>query len=200
MAAGAFVRRASPDDVGAAASLILESGALRGVFRDRSVAARIARRTFLSGGSAFGHRRAIVAERDGLVVGYMARFPSSAWPVIRLRTGLTMLAGAGPWHATALITGGRRLERGTAVLPHDTLYVISLAVASGCRGGGIGARLLAMAVEDGRRLGLRAVALDTRPDNVAAIRFYRREGFEVVPGPPLRARAEVLAVRLERAL
>jgi ribosomal protein S18 acetylase RimI-like enzyme len=192
------IRPARPRDVDTAAELIVASGALSEMFDDRRVSLRVARRAFLTRTSAFGYARSVVAEQDARVVGCMARFACSGWRATRLRTGLSMAVGAGPMHLRGLIAEGRAVERGTPEIPGDALYVIALAVRSECRGRGIGARLIGVAVQDAHRLGVRAVALDTEPGNVDAIRFYRRHGFEIVDVASMDPSAPVRGVRLER--
>ncbi|WP_258054920.1 GNAT family N-acetyltransferase [Streptomyces sp. Ru71] len=59
------------------------------------------------------------------------------------------------------------------------LVVADLEVAPAHRGRGIGAALLARAVEEGRRLGAGHVWLEVTHLNAPAVRLYRRAGFEL---------------------
>lgn len=53
----------------------------------------------------------------------------------------------------------------------------SLATAVAARGQGVGAALLVAAADAARRRGARALKLEVRTDNAAAIRLYERHGF-----------------------
>ncbi|UJJ60122.1 MULTISPECIES: GNAT family N-acetyltransferase [Rhodanobacter] len=53
----------------------------------------------------------------------------------------------------------------------------SLATAPEARGQGVGAALLAAVADAARRRGSRALKLEVRTDNAAAIRLYERHGF-----------------------
>ena len=60
---------------------------------------------------------------------------------------------------------------------HGTfLYVDDLVTWPGHRGKGLGARLLGRLADEGRRLGCAKLVLDTAVTNIAAQRFYAREG------------------------
>lgn len=195
------IRPARRSDAGACAPLILEPpGGLTDVFRgDRRVAVRVARAAFVARGTALSHDRSLVAEEGRLVVGSMARFPGALWPRLRVATGLAMLRGAGP-RAWELLWRGPLLDGEHAPTPVDALYVMSLAVLPGARDRGIGARLLAGAVEEARETGLRAVALDVAAENRRAIAFYRRHGFVEVDRrerPPGRGMPAACGIRLE---
>jgi ribosomal-protein-alanine N-acetyltransferase len=56
--------------------------------------------------------------------------------------------------------------------------VQTIAVAPGAQGRGVGARLLAALLERCAEAGCAQVMLEVRADNEAAIRLYRRHGFE----------------------
>ena len=57
-------------------------------------------------------------------------------------------------------------------------YVTSVSVLSAWAGQGIAATLLARCLEHAKALGLRGVQLEVAADNAAAIRLYRKHGFE----------------------
>lgn len=61
-------------------------------------------------------------------------------------------------------------------VPDEALYILNIVVAEEMRGQALGRRLIDEAVAKARRLGLRAVHLDTAADN-PAVRFYERVGF-----------------------
>ena len=75
------------------------------------------------------------------------------------------------------------------------------AVAAARRGQGIGAALLARAVEEAWAAKLRAVALDVAFSNRGAMRFYGREGFASVSErrhPTARGLPAGGSIRMER--
>jgi ribosomal protein S18 acetylase RimI-like enzyme len=179
----ALIRPARREDADRAAALILEPpGGLHDIFPDPAAALRVARAAFLAAGSAMGCDRALVAEDADGVVGFMARFPGSQWPRLRVLTGLSMVRATLPFDTVALLRRGRAQDRGMAPIASTSLYVMSLAVAPDRRSRGIGASLLHRAVDEARLLDLRSVALDVARENIRAIGFYRREGF--VPVDP----------------
>ncbi|MCL6481675.1 MAG: ribosomal protein S18-alanine N-acetyltransferase [Firmicutes bacterium] len=57
--------------------------------------------------------------------------------------------------------------------------ILNLAVRPEARRLGLGSQLLARALEEARRAGVRRVGLEVRASNVAAIRFYERHGFRL---------------------
>jgi len=196
------VRAARRGDADAAATLILEPGGLRDIVEDRTAALRIARAAFVARGTALSHERAVVAVEDGNddVVGFVASFLGEDWRALRVRTGLVMLRSAGLRHGRALIVGGREQERAGLPIPREAVYVMSLAVAPGRRGCGIGGMLLSRVVEQAVGAGARVVVLDTAPTNVDAIRFYERHGFAVVGHGRTPRDPRWATVRLERRL
>ena len=60
------------------------------------------------------------------------------------------------------------------------LYVDDLVTTEAARGRGLGARVLRALEEEARAAGLPALVLDTAADNIAAHRFYEREGMRMV--------------------
>jgi ribosomal protein S18 acetylase RimI-like enzyme len=197
-----LIRPATYGDADACARLALEPpGGLHVIVGDPRVRLQVARRTFLARATGFGWERTLVAVEDRRVVGMAARFPDTEWPRLRVRTGVVMLAAAGPRHAVPLIRRARVEERIMAPIPSGRVYVMSLAVVPEHRGRGIGARLLDRVSEEAREKGMQAVALDVAADNERAIRFYRREGFETVSEahvPASRATPALGALRMER--
>jgi ribosomal protein S18 acetylase RimI-like enzyme len=61
---------------------------------------------------------------------------------------------------------------------NQTLWVWEFGVAEKHRGKGIGQHLMQAMIAVAAQQGLRAVSLETQTSNVAAIRFYRRVGFD----------------------
>jgi [ribosomal protein S18]-alanine N-acetyltransferase len=62
--------------------------------------------------------------------------------------------------------------------------VLNLAVRAGARRRGVGTSLLREAVDWSRLLGAEGMLLEVRASNVAAVRFYERQGFRVVGRRP----------------
>lgn len=60
---------------------------------------------------------------------------------------------------------------------HDELHVLNLAVSRRHRRRGVAAALMAAAMDDGARSGLRLVTLEVRVGNEGARAFYQRLGF-----------------------
>ena len=58
-----------------------------------------------------------------------------------------------------------------------SMFLNLLAVCDGCRGRGVGTRLLAWAKQQTRRAGLDRLSLHVWADNAAAREFYRARGF-----------------------
>jgi ribosomal-protein-alanine N-acetyltransferase len=61
-----------------------------------------------------------------------------------------------------------------------TGHVITIDVGSEARRLGVGSRLLRAAEERMRTAGCRAVGLETAVDNVTALSFYKRHGYDVI--------------------
>jgi ribosomal protein S18 acetylase RimI-like enzyme len=178
---GVLVRPATRTDADQVTELITDTpGGLPDILGSRKGALRIVRKVFLTPGSLFGFPHTLVAEADGTVVGEMVRLPGSLWKRLRWRTGLGMLIGTGPRQVWRLVWRGSLTGRAMAPIPADVLYVVSLSVAAAKRGQGIGAGLLANAVEEARAAKLRAVALDVAFSNDGALRFYLRQGFSTL--------------------
>ena len=66
----------------------------------------------------------------------------------------------------------------------DEAEVLNIAVDPPARGKGIGAGLLEGMLEELRRAGARSVFLEVRRSNEAAIRLYRRSGFQILGARP----------------
>ncbi|OGT94766.1 MAG: ribosomal-protein-alanine N-acetyltransferase [Gemmatimonadetes bacterium GWC2_71_9] len=70
------------------------------------------------------------------------------------------------------------------LLAADEAEVLNIAVDPPARGKGVGAALLEGMLEELRRAGARSVFLEVRRSNEAAIRLYRRSGFEILGARP----------------
>ena len=58
--------------------------------------------------------------------------------------------------------------------------ILMLAVDAQCRNQGIGTQLMGAFVRECAVRGMRSMELEVRQSNLAAIRFYRRHGFDIV--------------------
>ncbi len=67
-------------------------------------------------------------------------------------------------------------------LADRTGQILSVGVAAGSRGRGLGARLVRAGLSHLRAMRVREVKLEVRPDNEPALRLYRRLGFTEVGG------------------
>jgi pimeloyl-ACP methyl ester carboxylesterase/ribosomal protein S18 acetylase RimI-like enzyme len=63
--------------------------------------------------------------------------------------------------------------------PEEYLVLHSLAVNPAVRGRGVADTLMAFYFEEGRRQGMKALRLNTSPDNVSANRLYAQRGFRL---------------------
>lgn len=68
----------------------------------------------------------------------------------------------------------------------ERAYIHSFRLRPQYRGGGLGARMLAVAERDLIQRGFRSVTLNVDRDNPDAHRFYRRHGYQVVAPEPGR--------------
>lgn len=121
-------------------------------------------------------RRAVAADLDELVALEQRSFSSDRLSRAQYRrhlgsdSALVLVAGANP----RLLLGSAVLffRKGSAVA---RLY--SLATRPEARGQGVGAALLEAAAATARRRSCRALRLEVRTDNAAAIGLYERHGF-----------------------
>ncbi|WP_460603255.1 GNAT family N-acetyltransferase [Jatrophihabitans fulvus] len=114
-------------------------------------------------------------DEDAAYAGWRAR----AEPL--LRDGVAELfvhRGADGWDGLALVT---MLDREGLLRPvlepvGEHAELLTLVVAGGARGTGLGARLYAAAVGWARDRGAATMHIDTRTDNHDGLRFYTRQG------------------------
>ncbi len=198
------LRPAAVGDSPAAAELLLELPVgLADVFGRSEVARRVARAAFEAPSTMLSHRRALVAEDGGAVVGLVIRFPGSRWGALRRRTGPVMLRAAALRHGPALVWRGSILDRLIPAMPAGAMYVPAVSVAPGHRGRGAGSALLGRVIGEAVGRGFRVVALDVGARNLGAIRLYSRLGFAVASEhriPPRRGWPELVSLRMELSL
>jgi ribosomal protein S18 acetylase RimI-like enzyme len=128
----------------------------------------IGERRFAREGTAFSYQNALVAEKDGSVIGLMLSFPMEP------------------------PSNGRRSAADDPVLApyaeledYDSLYVSTLAVFHEHQGLGIGTRLLHEASRRARATGLDRLSLICLEKNTKALRLYRRLGFHELARRPI---------------
>jgi ribosomal-protein-alanine acetyltransferase len=105
--------------------------------------------------------------------------------------------------AVRVVTAGRRLAGYHLVLFRTGSAVArlySIAVHRGHRGRGVGERLLADAERVSAGRGARALRLEVRPDNAAAIGLYRRAGYRLAGRRPNYYADNADALRYEKPL
>jgi len=111
------------------------------------------------------------------------------------------------WHHTARVPAAEG-ERAAVVgyilvrFLTDEMHIMKLAVAPPWRRRGMGAALLAAARREALRRCAAVMLLEVRPSNSAAIRFYRKAGFQAIgirPNyyPQTREDALVMSKRLK---
>jgi ribosomal protein S18 acetylase RimI-like enzyme len=148
----------------------------------------------------FAHTEATLAVRDGEVVGLEIGFEGVR--NYRTRANLSAVAAALTDDADALAAVFERAELASylnPLVPESAYYVLALAVIPGLRGAGVGARLLAHAMERGRQAGCRALHLDVLSDN-PAVGFYRAHGLvtmaETIAPEPCRTHGVPMEMRM----
>jgi ribosomal protein S18 acetylase RimI-like enzyme len=176
-------RAASPDDVVAAVDLIyLPMGRLADHLfggDDGSKAKEVLRDLFVRDGNRFSYRFAEVLEKDGDVAGLLLAYSGKDFAELAIPTGKEMGEVLG-------VKGMARMIRRSAVFMRhrecsvDEYYVFTVAVRPDLQSHGLGKRLLAMAQRKAREAGLVKISLGVTLDNIRAVKFYSRLGFEIV--------------------
>lgn len=118
----------------------------------------------------FSYTNALLAERDGQVLGMMLGYPIHDAPT------------DDPDALPAPIAPFVELEAQSA----GTWYVNALAVYPAFQGAGIGAQLLAAAEELAREAGFSAMSIQVYGQNSGAVRLYERMGYERIAHAPVR--------------
>lgn len=120
-----------------------------------------------------------VALAGDRVVGLVNSFAGSE---VATRFAVTMerqLAALDPGAGRQLTAAFDAMEWLYPRVPDEALYILNIVVAAEMRGQDLGRNLITEAVAKARRLGLRAVHLDTAA-NSPAVQFYNRVGFRAV--------------------
>ena len=105
---------------------------------------------------------------------------SDPWTYDALSTVMNLSHGRLLVAEDSVETSGRLLGYVVALVMGDEGEIADLAVHPCARRSGVGALLLGRAEEDAARAGVRAMYLEVRASNEAALGLYRSRGFEVV--------------------
>ena len=110
------------------------------------------------------------------VAGLYACVSTEVLSYVMLEGSLRLMRGFDPTVRKSFLAGLRQSRPALPRLPEESLYLARLAVADGFRGKGV-AKLL---MEDffGRRSYETSYCLHVLEDNLRAVQFYRRQGFE----------------------
>jgi len=125
-----------------------------------------------------------VAELDGEIAGAMAVMPYAEWTPRAHRFLRATLRTIPPWRWPRALWLYRSSGRMAPEPSPSSLYIDSLATATGHQRRGVARAMLEEAEQMARRQGLRAVALDTWQDNRPARALYVGAGFEEVAYTP----------------
>jgi len=174
------IRGARADDAPEAGPLVFEAAPVLFslLFGPRQAEAmRALTQLFRLGNNPFGWEQASVAVQGAAVVGVMIAATVEArrrggrrmwWLLPRVRGPVAMLRR---------LPEALAMMRGYASPPAEAYYVGILAVAEGCRGQGIGSRLLEEASGQAIKERCSLTVLHVEMDHEDALRFYRRAGF-----------------------
>jgi [ribosomal protein S18]-alanine N-acetyltransferase len=130
-------------------------------------------------GLAVQVRRATVADLDRIAAIEQASF-ADPWTDDALETAMNLA------HIRFLVakegggTGSRLVGYVVALVMGDEGEIADLAVDPSARRAGVGGLLLAWVEAEMARCGVRALYLEVRESNFAALGLYRRRGFEAV--------------------
>ncbi len=180
----------------------------RYIFGHRARFDRLLVRSWETPDTYFGHTEATVAVHGGRVVGLEIGYDGARSYRTRanlgaVTAGLVAEGALGSDELAALLLRADQASYLNPYVPDHAYYVLALAVVPELRGTGVGARLLANAVERGRRLGCRELHLDVLSDN-PAVAFYRAHGLvtmaETIAPEPCRSHGVPMELRMVRPL
>jgi ribosomal protein S18 acetylase RimI-like enzyme len=128
----------------------------------------------------FSHELAVVAVRDGDLLGLELGYPGSAKKSLGRRNGeLSLELLDEETLANIRTTAHQGLGYFTPHVPDKSYYLMFLSVAEAARNQGVGSRLLDNAFERARAAGLKSVHLDVFEGNPAR-RLYERAGMKAL--------------------
>ena len=84
-------------------------------------------------------------------------------------------------HTSGILGGGGIFP--SKGLPPDTCELVKMYLKPEARGIGLGRHLIAVCIEEARRLGYRHVYIETMPELRQAVSIYGRFGFRCLDGP-----------------
>jgi ribosomal-protein-alanine N-acetyltransferase len=102
---------------------------------------------------------------------------------VRRRGAITLVAASDPEESVALHANSE-VAGFIVAHPGNTGHIVTIDVIASARRSGVGSLLLRAAEDRLRSAGSRAVALETAVDNVSALAFYKRHGYNVVKTIP----------------
>lgn len=127
--------------------------------------------TYASGEGDYSFRNCWIAELSGQRAGMLLGFPMGARPPESIV--------APPFDGSDVFAPYKYLEAA------DTWYICGVAVVPECRGLGIGTALMQLAREQALARGYDRLSLVVFEENAAAVRLYRRLGYEVIDQAPV---------------
>jgi ribosomal protein S18 acetylase RimI-like enzyme len=175
------IRPARPDDAPLAAVVFrLSMGRLADyLFGRNGYAAEIALiRLFSRNAGRFGFTHAAVVEQDRRALGMIIAFPGADVNRLSFASArfLPMAFGMGAFGFVARLLAVANIREAEA----DEYYVSNIAILPAVHGQGHGSLLLAHAEKQARALGLAKCSLMVSPNNLAAINFYKKHGYQIV--------------------
>jgi ribosomal-protein-alanine N-acetyltransferase len=118
---------------------------------------------------------------------------------VRRRGAITLVAASNPEKSHTLPAPGE-VAGFIVAHPGNTGHIVTIDVVASARRSGVGSLLLRSAEDRLRRAGSRAVALETAVDNISALAFYKRHGYNVVKTIPRYYSNGVDALVLQKEL
>jgi ribosomal protein S18 acetylase RimI-like enzyme len=132
----------------------------------------------------YSHSHALVAERDGQVVGLLLGLDPKTWEVAQRAMGSEIrfkwLKIIRPWHFPRLIGAIINMASMFEPLSDEDYTIQALATLPAARRQGVATQLMESAVDQARSNGLKRIVLDVLIENKDARRFYERLGFREV--------------------
>ena len=135
-------------------------------------------RLFSLNAGRFGYGLAFVAEQNRQPLGMMVAFPGADLNRLNLSV-IKYLPRALGWNLFGFVARSLSLSNDKEA-EADEYYVSNLAILPAAQGQGLGKHLLLHADEQARALGLAKCSLMVALENHAALRLYKRQGYEIV--------------------
>ena len=121
-----------------------------------------------------------VLRHEGRVVGMLAALTGADLAECRLRAALAITKSGLLTGDTAVSQRLRLAGQTLLKLGRDDFYLSRIATAEAARGKGLGELMIRATEREARERGCRRVALEVAPASEAAVRLYRREGFQQI--------------------